>query len=85
MDEWVDYRMSNSGENITNRIYETNRFNLPECNCLEKVINQAKINIVDIKGLCFKGCYEAHIDTNNFEFNTCEFSDSICLNARFNA
>ena len=83
MDDFVDYRMSsiNSGNN---RIYEITKYDLPECNCLEKVINQAKINEADIQGLRFKGCYEAHIDTHSLEFNTCEFADSICLNARFN-
>ena len=84
MDDWVDYRMSNLDVTGAHRIYELNRYDLPECNCLEKVINQAKANMADIHGLCFKGCYEAHIDTDGFEFNTCEFADSICLNARFN-
>ena len=44
MDDWVDYKMNSlSG----NRIYELNKFDLPECNCLEKTINQAKETMSD--------------------------------------
>ena len=81
MDELVDYKM-NSTE--TNSIYSINKYELTECNRLEKIIEHAKTNMLDIKGLRFKGCYEAHIDTHSLEFNTCEFAESICLNAKFN-
>ena len=55
MDDWVDYRMSNLGATGTNRIYEINQYDLPECNCLEKIINQAKLNMTDLKTINKEG------------------------------
>ena len=51
-----------------------------ECSSVEMVINEAVSNDLDIINCRFKGCYEAHIDTYNIEFNKCEFIGTICLN-----
>ena len=57
---------------------------LIECNNIEPNIQIAQQHGIDIENIKFKGCYEAHIETQKLEFNMCEFDTSICLNSKFN-